>query len=439
MASNQRLRILYDGTVLRAGCDMNSSRSGVFVVASEILRTLIRIADVDVIASAEALQDVSRYLASDVAFGAAHLISNGKPCMARTYWWLDRHGIPPERRRGILLAAAWLPYRLLRKVFLRAFRWLPELLVGWTEWRMVREYRRHDAFLSPVFKADRLVRKSGLVRHTIVYDALPLLFPELFVNAPQPWVKELFDSFDDTDRCFAISQATKSDLLRFAKGLLPENVKVIPLAAAERFHPCRDAKEIDRVLRKYGVPTGRPYFLSLCSIEPRKNLPFAIRAFAEVAREHPDLLFVLAGGRWNGYSAEMEKALAPLGDLRDRVVFTGYVDDEDLSPLYSGATAFIYLSLYEGFGLPPLEAMQCGCPVLTSNTSSLPEVVGDAALTVAPDDLSEAIAAMTRLADDIGLRKSLKERGIERSRLFSWDRAAEIILSTLSGQGDKLR
>ena len=184
--------------------------------------------------------------------------------------------------------------------------------------------------------------------------------------------------------------------------------------------------------RKYHIPDA-PYFLSLCTIERRKNLIFALEAFAAYMKRHPDspLNFVLAGGNLGRFQKDWGKALAGLGDLRSRIVLPGYIDDEDLAALYSGAEFFIYPSLYEGFGLPPLEAMQCGTPVITSNTSSLPEVVGYGGLMIAPDDLEGAVSAMETLLHDPERRAELVKKGLERASAFSWERTVANITRRL--------
>jgi glycosyltransferase involved in cell wall biosynthesis len=166
------------------------------------------------------------------------------------------------------------------------------------------------------------------------------------------------------------------------------------------------------------------------TLEPRKNTERVVRAFTRLVREQrdDDLMLVLVGAEgWlrDGITA----ALADAGPVRARIIVTGYVSDHDMAPLYSGALGFVYPSLYEGFGLPVLEAMQCGTPVITSNTSSLPEVVAGAATMVAPTDPDGLCQAMHRLATDGALRATLSAKGRERAALFTWDRCTQQVLS----------
>jgi glycosyltransferase involved in cell wall biosynthesis len=179
------------------------------------------------------------------------------------------------------------------------------------------------------------------------------------------------------------------------------------------------------VLSRYGIT--RPYLLYLGGINARKNITQLFTAYARIRERHPDLLLVVGGKRqWR--TGEIDAAFRRL-DLASHVHFTGYVADGDLPALYSAAELFVFPSLYEGFGLPPLEAMACGTPVVTSNVSSLPEAVGDAALTVDPYDVGELVLAIDRLLTDEMLRADLRRRGLERASRFTWARTARETLA----------
>jgi glycosyltransferase involved in cell wall biosynthesis len=177
------------------------------------------------------------------------------------------------------------------------------------------------------------------------------------------------------------------------------------------------------------IETGGDYLLYLGTLQPRKNLIRLVEAFALLQPLSVDLRLVLAGKRgW--HCDDLTARVRSLG-LSGRVVFPGYVDDDDKAALISGATALVYPSLYEGFGLPVLEAMACGTPVLTSNVSSLPEVAGDAALLVNPLDVDDISAGMSRLITDADLRRSLVIEGYAQVRKFSWANAAHQVLQVL--------
>jgi len=199
-----------------------------------------------------------------------------------------------------------------------------------------------------------------------------------------------------------------------------ERIRVIPEAARETMHP-RDETVWREVLGKHGI--RRPYLLYVGTIEPRKNLLTLLRAYDELlraTRHRPQL--VLCGGR--GWLDDEVFQLVEKLKLQEMVRFTGYVDDGELPALYSAAEVFVYPSLYEGFGLPPLEAMACGAPVVTSNTSSLPEVVGAAGLTVPPRDVAALAQALVKLLDNAAMRQHFSRAGLDQAARFSWERAA---------------
>lgn len=221
-------------------------------------------------------------------------------------------------------------------------------------------------------------------------------------------------------RVVTISESSKRDIIRFY-GVRPEKIVVTPLAAGSQYMP-QPADEVARVLRAHNL-SGR-YVLAVGNKQPRKNLSRLVRAFSTIALEMPDVILVIVGqSGWQG--SEVEQTVNSLG-LNTRVRFTGFVPDVDLPTLYSGADVFCYPSLYEGFGLPPLEAMACGAPTITSNTSSLPEVVGDAALTVDPLSVEQLVGALRSLLADSTKRQEYGRRALQQAALFSWDRTARL-------------
>ena len=224
----------------------------------------------------------------------------------------------------------------------------------------------------------------------------------------------------------APSEFTRRDLVETYR-LDPARVSAIPLAASTRFEPVEDADELGRVRRRYGLEGE--YILAVGSIQPRKNLVRLIRAYSGLRRERgrsnlPKLALV---GKQAWLYGETLKVIEEEG-VRDSVVLPGYVSEGDLPALYTGALCFAYPSYFEGFGLPPLEAMRCGAPVLTGNQTSLPEVVGDAGLMVDPFDTDALARALARLIDDAALRLELRSRGLKRARAFDWRDTARMTL-----------
>jgi glycosyltransferase involved in cell wall biosynthesis len=200
-----------------------------------------------------------------------------------------------------------------------------------------------------------------------------------------------------------------------------ERITVTPEAAAAHFQP-QPQSEVTRVRAQYGL--GPRYMLAVGNLQPRKNLERLLGAFAILAPRFPEVQLALVGQKgWRG--AELDSAVRRLG-LESRVRLTGYVPDVDLADLYSGAEVFCYPSLYEGFGLPVLEAMACGAPVVTSTSSSLPEVAGEAAVLVDPTSVGELVRALGDVLSADGLRESLRRKGTERASNFSWQRTAAL-------------
>jgi glycosyltransferase involved in cell wall biosynthesis len=219
----------------------------------------------------------------------------------------------------------------------------------------------------------------------------------------------------------ATSEYSRRDICQ-TYGLAPTRVSVTHAAPAPHFRPAT-ADEIGRVRQSYGIRGD--YVLAVGSIQPRKNLARLLRAYSDLrSRRVGDKLpsLVIVGKRAWLYE-ETLRAVEECG-VRSSVIFTGYAPEADLPALYSGALCFAYPSYFEGFGLPPLEAMACGTPVLTGDRTSLPEVVGDAALTADPFDTGALAAALARLVEDASLRASLRERGLRRAASFDWRETA---------------
>ena len=200
---------------------------------------------------------------------------------------------------------------------------------------------------------------------------------------------------------------------------IPESkVSVTPLAADPKFRPCQDQNEITRIKRTYNLP--RPFCLAVGTIEPRKNLPFLVEAFARSKRNDHDLVIVGKKG-WD--TETLERNIQKL-HLNERIKILEYVPEEDLVVILSSATALLFPSLYEGFGLPILEAMACGAPVVASTASSVPEVAGEAALYADPKDFSAWQAQISRVIADPNLRQVLRSKGLARAKSFTWENAA---------------
>jgi glycosyltransferase involved in cell wall biosynthesis len=220
-----------------------------------------------------------------------------------------------------------------------------------------------------------------------------------------------------------VSETTRRDVVT-RYGIPPERVRVVYHGVNPRFKPVRLAAS-QQIKDKYQLPDQ--YILAVGTIEPRKNLVVLLEAYHVLRQHNPDLQLVIAGKRgW--HSEPFFERLQTLG-LTDQVKLLGFVPDEDLPALYNFAEAFAFPSIYEGFGLPVLEAMACGTPVVCSNTSSLPEVAGEAALLLAPTDTRGWSTALQQVLDNPALRADLRQRGLRQAAQFTWAETAQQTLA----------
>ncbi len=277
-------------------------------------------------------------------------------------------------------------------------------------------------FHSPYYIKPYLLRVPSVVT---IFDVIPLVVPNA-VSWRARWFFRwaVWLAAKTSARVIVPSRATRDDLI--ARLRVPrDKIAVIPLAADARLSPQSDAA-IARVREKYALPERFVLYVGIN--KPHKNLATLLEAWARVER---DAMLVIAGA-WDARYTHTTADRRPMTDVqslavggqRSAVKFIHNVADADLPALYAGATAFVMPSLYEGFGLPPLEAMAAGAPVICSNASALPEVVGDAALLVNPRDAEDIARALTRVLDDAALRDELRAKSLARAAQFSWEHTA---------------
>lgn len=262
--------------------------------------------------------------------------------------------------------------------------------------------------------------KPGLVT---IHDLSYLVHPECAVPGVARYLREAVPpSIARADAVFADSIATKNDVVRLL-GVADADVEVVYAAVAPRFRPM-DTAAIAPIRQKYDLPER--FLLAGGTLEPRKNYVRLFEAYAQALRNNPLPPLVVFGRRGWMYE-EIIAAPERLG-ITSHICFIDFIDDNDLPALYNLAWAFVYPSIYEGFGLPPLEALACGTPTLVSNVSSLPEVVGKAAIQVAPDDIAGMAAGLVRLTNDNDLRAVLRQAGPVQAKTFTWEAAAQQVL-----------
>ena len=338
------------------------------------------------------------------------LLALESPHRFRLYF---RSPVPPDSFPGADLCVASFP-RLWTHVRL--------------SWEMV--HRSPDALFVPAHVVPLVHPPASLVT---VHDLGYLHFPQA-----HPWRQRFHLDLSTrwsvrvSAHVLADSAATKADLMA-RYDVPPGKITVAYPGRDERLVPALDPAEIEAVKARHSI--GGDYFLYVGTLQPRKNLARLVEAFAAFRLaagsnlEKRRTLLVLAGKRGWLYDALFEQ-VRRLG-LQGQVCFPGYISDQDKAALMSGALAFLFPSLYEGFGLPVLEAQACGCPVITSTTSSLPEITGEGALLVDPRDTMAIARAMERVASDFALREKLVERGLANVSRFSWAACARTVLSAV--------
>lgn len=279
-----------------------------------------------------------------------------------------------------------------------------------------------DLFHSPDFVLPPVANQipTLLTVHDLSFVHYPNVYPKplvTYLNTVVPW------SVGRATHILADSVATKQDLGQFWK-VPDEKVTVLYSGVHERFQPVTDEGKLTAVRQKYQLG-DQPYIFTVGTVQPRKNYQMLIRAFKPIAENWLHNLYIAGGKGWlyDDMLAEIEQQ-----GLQERVKFIGFVADDDLPALYSAATLYVFPSLYEGFGLPLLEAMQCGVPIVTSGASCLPEVAGNAAVQLSPTDEHAWSATMQQLLADPQQRTKLIAAGFRQARQFSWQKAASQLL-----------
>lgn len=280
-----------------------------------------------------------------------------------------------------------------------------------------------DVFFTPSHYAPRFSLIPTVIS---VMDVSYLHFPDTFAKKDlyqlETWTKY---SVENAKKVFTISIASKNDIMKFYKKT--DTDVVVTHLGIKEIEAESTKKTMEEIQKKYNV--GQNYFLFVGTLQPRKNITRLIEAFSLLKQKQADLKLVIVGRK--GWKFDEILAAPDTYGVRDSVLFLDFVPDEDLPTLYANAVAYVLPSLYEGFGLPVLEAMKYDCPVITSNISSLPEAGGDAALYVNPEDVQDITVKMEQLLHDTTLRQEMIKKGRVQIKKFSWEKTAEETLAVL--------
>jgi glycosyltransferase involved in cell wall biosynthesis len=277
----------------------------------------------------------------------------------------------------------------------------------------------HSPDFIPPFRRDY---KSVITVHDLAF----ILYPHFLTQQSALYYGQIDRAVRHADHIIADSLSTKRDIISFL-GVPESKITVIYAAANSMYQPIRDQQSVKEIREKYGI--DGPFMLFVSTIEPRKNLPTLLRAYRQLLDHYKLQVRLVVVGQRGWFCGEVF-ALTESLELTDDILFLGHVATKDLVLLYNAARVLVHPSLYEGFGLPPLEAMSCGTPTIVSSVSSLPEVVGDASLLVSPEDIEGWTVAMWRMLTDDSLHSELAEKGLKRAQLFSWEKAARETLRT---------
>lgn len=408
------LNIIYDATVVTNTFYKDGNRTGIFFAALNILNELVKRQDVR----------VTLYFSPETVADGEKLRGSYYPdcdCLQDVAKYKTFRSI---YRKCRVLYAESRKYKLKRLLYALPLGILC-VFFFFTLKPNKEKLERNQVFFSPFFKIPSSARKNkGLKPYIFVYDFIPLVLPQYYPKW-KAFVVRVMENYKDGDFFFFDSENTRKDAVRYFPKIVKENAAVALLAADKCFKPEKEEVLVAKIRNKYNIPSGKNYVFSLCSLEPRKNVVRIVRSFLKFIEKNKidDLVLLVGGAVWTSFEKILEKESIKWN--KEYVVQTGYIDDDDLPVLYSNAEWFVYTSQYEGFGLPPLEAMQCGCPVITSNSSSLPEVVGEAGIMIDWDSDEQHIEAYEKYYYDESLRKENCSKGLERARMFSWEKTVD--------------
>ncbi len=425
------IKVLFDGRILGVAMTDIRARTGIFRVVEETLDRLVQDKDFSI----QIFDSSGSYFCCQ-AFVHENRKSGYVLFRGSNFWKLKL--VVRKMVKAVLVRFAFPGYFRDFMVALKQF------YIGSAGRRAGSELSGFQVYHTPSAQVPASIRNiKGIVKVVEVHDLIPVLYPQFLdpeaLHGGKHPIHETIDDLNADDFVICNSAWDRSDLFTYRKDLVPERVCVAPLAASSKFFPVKDLARIEAIRQRYKIPAGKKYILSVCTLEPRKNLEAVVRAFNMFVEERKieDVVLVLVGAA--GWKCEpLLRQVGEVGELAKKIIFTGFVPDEDLAALYSGALVFAYFSFYEGFGLPPLEAMQCGTPVITSNTSSLPEVVGDAGVMIDPRDEKGAREHFFHFYNDPVYREEFSRKALLQAGRFSWDIHCDVVKQVYRQALDKV-
>lgn len=391
------MKLLFDATELSYYDENSTYRAGIFYVALNLLREFQKKGyDITFHCDFKRYQ-IFRHIDffKDIPLLKEHSIINN---LISTVLYLTAK-FPPKIRYGFIVLA-----RIYDKHFYIQNK------------KNKEQIKNFDVYFSPCTPPSKEILNSDIPIFRMIHDTIPIIEKNGKSHAGD-WHDKVYNTINSKDFYFANSENTRKDVMKYFPFVQENHIKTTLLGANEIFKPI-DVKS----------PIEGKYIFSLCSLGKRKNLEYGIRNFFKFIEKHniQDLKLVLGGSVWHKFKPLLHKLKNEYDS--SKLIFTGYLEEKELPKYYSNALCFIYPSLYEGFGLPVLEAMQCGCPVITSNVSSLPEVVGDSGILVNPYKDDEMISAYEKMFFDENFRNLCVKKGLERAKSFSWEKCASEII-----------
>jgi len=413
--------LLFEASILVNILDKKAGRSGIFFVAYNILKELERLNTYNIILLFDCEQYTFVKLLKKKKYYEKfkYVIHYNKEIKNKYIYNIFHHKENIKNCKNPIII-----FITLLKIFKNILILTRNKILF--ENKSIKIFKKASIFLSPQYHLPEEFNKYyNIKQYVILYDVIPILLNN-YNNDPRYHRSVKYLNKNTYYLC--ISDNTKNDFIKYYSEKLDKNKMFVTyIASAQTFFPNYDKNNLKYILNKYNIKysDNNKYLFSLCTLAPHKNLVFTVKCFIKFIKKNNinNLLFYFGGGdHWSSFIEQLKNNIDNFNEYSDKIIKIGYIDDEDLNILYSNSLFFTFLSQYEGFGMPPLEAMQAGTPVITSNNSSIPEVVGDAGIMIDYNNEEQCIKALEDLYFNEKLRNNYIIKGVERAKLFSWEK-----------------